>query len=62
MAQTFIQYRIPRLEADAQGNVFVYLKDIETLAFVRFANENELKKRSKEVKWINIKSNWYKPR
>lgn len=61
LAQTFMQYKIPRLEVDEQGNVFVYLKDVETVALVRFANENELKKRSKEVKWINIKGNWYKP-
>lgn len=62
LAQTFMQYKIPRLQVDEQGNVFVYLKDVETLALVRFANENELQKRSKEAKWINIKNNWYKPR
>lgn len=62
LAQTFIMYRIPRLNVDTAGNVFVYLKDVETLALVRFANENELQKRSKEVKWINIKHNWYKRR
>jgi len=62
LAQTFIMYRIPRLNVDTAGNVFVYLKDVETLALVRFANENELQKRNKEVKWINIKHNWYKPR
>lgn len=62
LAQTFIMYRIPRLNVDTAGNVFVYLKDVEKLALVRFANENELQKRSREVKWINIKHNWYKPR
>ena len=62
LAQTFMQYKIPRLQVDEQGNVFVYLKDVETLALVRFANENELQKRSKETKWINIKNNWYKTR
>lgn len=62
LAQTFIQYKIPRLKVDEQENVFVYLKDVETLALVRFANENELQKRNKEIKWINIKHNWYKPR
>ena len=62
LAQTFMQYKIPRLQVDEQGNVFVYLKDVETLALVRFANENELQKRNKEIKWINIKHNWYKPR
>lgn len=60
LAQTFIMYRIPRLNVDTAGNVFVYLKDVEKLALVRFANENELQKRSREVKWINIKHNWYK--
>ena len=62
LAQAFIQYKIPRLQVDEQGNVFVYLKDVETLALVRFANENELQKRNKEVRWINIKPNWYKPK
>lgn len=57
-----MRYRIPRLDVDTTGNVFVYVKDIETLALVGFANENELQKRNKETKWINIKSNWYKPR
>ncbi len=60
LAQRFMQYEIPRLDVDEQGNVFVYLADVETLAMVRFANENELQKRSKETKWKNIKSNWYK--
>ena len=62
LAQTFMRYKIPRLNVDEQGNVFVYLKDVETLALVRFANENELQKHSKEGNWINIKQNWYKPR
>ncbi len=62
LAQTFMQYKIPRLRVDGQENVFVYLKDVETLALVRFANENELQKRNKEIKWINIKHNWYKPK
>jgi hypothetical protein len=62
LAQTFMRYRIPRLDVDTVGNVFVYVKDVATLALVRFANENELQKRSKETQWINIKSNWYKPR
>ncbi len=62
LAQRFMQYEIPRLYVDEQGNVSIYLKDFETLAMVRFANENELQKRSKETKWKNIKSNWYKPK
>jgi hypothetical protein len=62
LAEKFMQYEIPRLYVDEQGNVSIYLKDFETLAMVRFANENELQKRSKETKWKNIKSNWYKPK
>lgn len=62
LAQTFMQYKIPRLKVDGQGNVFVYLKDVETLALVRFTNENELLKQSKEMKWVRIKKNWYKPK
>lgn len=61
LAQTFIKYKIPRLNVDNVGNVFVYLKDIETLALARFVDENELKKRSKEMRWIEVKDNWYKP-
>lgn len=62
LAQTFMKYKIPRLNVDEQGNVFVYLADIETLALARFVNESELLKRSKEMKWKNIKGNWYKPK
>ena len=62
LAQAFMQYNIPRLEVDAQNNVFVYLKDVEKLSLVRFANENELKKRNENDDWINIKNNWYKPK
>ena len=50
LAQTFMMYRIPRLDVDTDGNVFIYVKDVATLALVRFANENELQKRSKETK------------
>lgn len=62
LAQAFMKYEIPRLNVDEQGNVYVYLKDPGTLALVRFANEEELQKRSKETEWINIKHNWYRPR
>ena len=61
LAQTFMRYKIPRLNVDAQGSVFIYLENAEALALVRFANESELLKRSKEMKWIKIKDNWYKP-
>lgn len=62
LAQTFMKYKIPRLNVDKAGNVFVYLANVETLAFVRFINESELQKRSKETKWIKVKNNWYKPK
>lgn len=62
LAQTFIKYEIPRIEVDIVGNVFVYLKDVETLALVRFFNESELQKRSQEMRWIKVKDNWYKPK
>ena len=61
LAQTFMKYEIPHLNVDSAGNVFIYLKDIETLALVRFVNENELQKRSQEMKWIKVKGSWYKP-
>ena len=62
LAQTFMKYKIPGLYVDTAGNVFVYIKDFETMAFVRFANENERLKRSKEYTWKKIKNtdNWYK--
>lgn len=62
LAQTFMKYKIPRLNVDTAGNVFIYLKDVETFALARFANENEMLKRSKEMKWIEVKENWYKPK
>jgi hypothetical protein len=57
-----MKYKIPGLYVDTAGNVFVYIKDFETMAFVRFANENERLKRSKEYTWKKIKNtdNWYK--
>lgn len=61
LSQVFMKYEIPRIDVDIEGNVFVYLKDVEALALVRFVNENELLKRSKEMKWIKVKDNWYKP-
>jgi len=59
IVQAFIYCAIPRLDVDEQGNVFVYIKDMETLALARFVNENELLKYPR--KWIRIKSCWYKP-
>jgi hypothetical protein len=38
LAQALMRYGIPRLSVDEQDNVFVYLKDVETLALARFAN------------------------
>jgi hypothetical protein len=61
LAQAFMKYEIPRLDVDEQGNVFVYLKDFETLGLSRFVNESELLKNPNK-KWKNIKSNWYKPK
>lgn len=61
LAQTFMQYEIPRLNVDEYGNVFVYLKDVETLGLVRTTNGLELLKHNNKVKLINIKDNWYKP-
>lgn len=60
LIQTFIKYRIPRLNVDTSGNVFVYLKDNETLALARFINNSEFTKYNIEA-WRNIKGNWYKP-
>jgi hypothetical protein len=63
LTEIFIDYKIPRIDVDTAGNVFVYIKDRFTLSFVKFANRNELIKRSKEYRWIKIKNsdNWYKP-
>lgn len=59
LAQTFMKYKIPRLKVDEQENVFIYLKDFETLALARLENESGMKY---PQKWINVKSNWYKPK
>jgi len=59
LAQAFLKYQIPRLDVDEQGNVFVYMKDVETLALARFVNEDEMLKFTRK-KWINVKNNWYK--
>jgi len=57
-----MKYKIPRMDVDTAGNVFIYLKDVETLALVRFANEDELQKRNRESTWTKVKNtdNWYK--
>jgi len=62
LAKNFMKYKISRLDVDTAGNVFVYIKDFETRAFVRFANEDELKKRNRESTWTKVKNtdNWYK--
>ena len=60
LEQEFIKYNIPLLRVDTLGNVFIYLKDAETLAMVKFTNESERLKRSKETKWIKIQGEWYK--
>lgn len=62
LAQMFIEFSIPRLEVDKQGNVFVYLKDAETLTMIRFSNENGLRKQTNDGKWIRIRGCWYKPK
>ena len=61
LAKNFMKYKIPRLDVDTAGNVFVYIKE-DALSFVRFANEDELKKRSMESTWTKVKNtdNWYK--
>ena len=61
LALAFIKYEIPRLNVDKNGNVFVYLKDFETLALVRFIDNSEFFKRYCKA-YKNIKSNWYKPK
>lgn len=58
LIQTFIKYRIPRLNVDTAGNVFVYLKDCETLTLARFVGDNEFTKYNIEA-WKKIKNNWY---
>jgi len=60
LAQIFMKYKIPRLNVDEHENVFVYLKDFETLALARFNDESEILKYPH--KWINVKDNWYKPK
>ena len=60
LAQSFINYKIPRLFVDEAENVFVYLKDVETLAMTRIADSLHLPK-TFNYSWVKIKGNWYKP-
>lgn len=70
MAQCFLDYRIPRLDVDKQGNVFVYLRDVETLALVRFTDGSEIEKQNNkcdekgihywERKWKKVRGNRYR--
>lgn len=60
LAQVFIKYEIPRLDVDIEGNVFVYLKDIETLSMAQFADNSGFLKHYHQA-WTRIKGNWYKP-
>jgi hypothetical protein len=60
LSETFMNYKIVKLTVDTVSNVFVYLKDFETLGLVRFANENERQKSTR--KWRRVRGNWYKPR
>jgi hypothetical protein len=61
LAQAFMKYEIPRLDVDKDGNVFIYLADVETLAFARFVDNSEFFKNYQKVR-KNIKGNWYKPK
>lgn len=61
IAQSFMKYEIPRLDVDVEGNVFVYMKDVETLALARFEKDSEFLKKYID-EWVNIKGNWYKPK
>ncbi len=65
-----MKYGIPRLSVDEQENVFVYLKDVESLALVRFANEEEVEKMRIKYDaiephywkrcWKKARGNWYR--
>ncbi len=70
LAQALMKYGIPRLSVDEQENVFVYLKDVESLALVRFANEEEVEKMRIKYDaiephywkrcWKKARGNWYR--
>ena len=59
LVQSFIKYEISRLDVDIEGNAFVYVKDVETIALARFVNDSKFLNRHNE-EWENIKGNWYK--
>jgi hypothetical protein len=62
LTSKFLSYKISELEVDTIGNVRIDWYDYPELELVRFVNEEEMLKRSKETKWIKVKDNWYKPK
>lgn len=61
LAKVFINYKIPRLYVDEAGNVFVYLKDVESLAMIRITDSLHFPK-SFNHSWVRIRGNWYIPK
>lgn len=57
---SFFKYDIPRIDVDLNDNVYIYIKDFETLAMVRFTNGIEFTHEATEREWKKIKGNWYK--
>lgn len=57
----FMQFDVQRLEGDEQGNVYVYLNDINKMSLARLINENELHKKQREKEWVSFRNKWYKP-
>lgn len=60
LAKIFLNYKIPRINVEKNGNVRIYLMDTETLALIRFT---DLTLRTKNLKdWVSVKGNWFRPK
>ena len=57
----FLEFEISELRVDTCGNVAIAFSE-DYLELYMFVDENEVQRRSKEVKWKKVVGNWYKPK
>jgi hypothetical protein len=57
----FLEFEISELRVDTCGNVAIAFNE-DYLELYMFVDENEVQRRSKEIKWKKVVGNWYKPK